>query len=69
MPSHFFSFWPHFLATEPMTRKRRASGRSAEGYRATIVGGEVTYRDGAFTGAMPGRLVRGARLSDGRSTG
>ena len=30
------------------------------GYRATIVGGQVTYRDGEFTGALPGRLVRGA---------
>src|SRR5260370_331279 len=36
-------------------------GQKARGYRATIVGGEVTYRDGAFTGALPGRLVRGAR--------
>ena len=36
--------------------------QKAEGYRATIVGGEVTYRDGAFTGALPGRLLRGARL-------
>ena len=35
--------------------------QKAEGYRATIVGGHVTYRDGAFTGALPGRLVRGAR--------
>ncbi len=35
--------------------------QKAEGYRATIVNGEVTYRDGAFTGALPGRLVRGAR--------
>ncbi len=35
--------------------------QKAEGYVATIVGGEVTYRDGAFTGARPGRLVRGAR--------
>lgn len=35
--------------------------QKAEGYRATIVSGEVTYRDGAFTGALPGRLVRGAR--------
>ena len=43
--------------------------QKAEGYRATVVGGEVTYRDGAFTGALPGRLVRGARLSGGRSTG
>jgi N-acyl-D-aspartate/D-glutamate deacylase len=35
--------------------------QKAEGYSATIVGGEVTYRDGEFTGAKPGRLVRGAR--------
>ena len=35
--------------------------QKARGYRATIVGGAVTYRDGAFTGALPGRLVRGAR--------
>jgi len=35
--------------------------QKAEGYRATIVAGEVTYRDGAFTGALPGKLVRGAR--------
>ena len=35
--------------------------QKAEGYRATIVNGEVTYRDGDFSGARPGRLVRGAR--------
>ena len=35
--------------------------QTAEGYRATVVGGEITYRDGTFTGALPGRLVRGAR--------
>jgi N-acyl-D-amino-acid deacylase len=35
--------------------------QKARGYSATIVAGEVTYRDGAFTGALPGRLVRGAR--------
>ena len=33
----------------------------ATGYRATIVSGQVTYRDGEATGALPGRLVRGAR--------
>jgi N-acyl-D-aspartate/D-glutamate deacylase len=33
----------------------------AEGYTATIVAGEVTYRDGAPTGALPGRLLRGAQ--------
>jgi N-acyl-D-aspartate/D-glutamate deacylase len=33
----------------------------ADGYVATIVGGAVTYRDGAPTGALPGRLVRGGQ--------
>jgi N-acyl-D-amino-acid deacylase len=33
----------------------------ADGYDATIVWGVVTYRDGAATGALPGRLVRGAQ--------
>jgi N-acyl-D-aspartate/D-glutamate deacylase len=33
----------------------------AEGYTATIVAGEITYRDGVATGRLPGRLVRGAR--------
>ena len=31
----------------------------AEGYRATVVGGEVTFRAGAETGAHPGGLIRG----------
>jgi N-acyl-D-aspartate/D-glutamate deacylase len=30
----------------------------AEGYVATLVSGEVTYRDGVATRALPGRLVR-----------
>ena len=30
----------------------------ADGYRATIVSGVITRRDGADTGARPGRLVR-----------
>jgi N-acyl-D-aspartate/D-glutamate deacylase len=33
----------------------------AEGYKATIVSGEVTLRDGEETGARPGKLVRGMR--------
>ncbi len=33
----------------------------ASGYTATIVAGEVTYRDGEATGALPGRLIRGAQ--------
>jgi N-acyl-D-aspartate/D-glutamate deacylase len=32
----------------------------ARGYEATIVAGEVTYRNGEPTGALPGRLVRSA---------
>lgn len=35
----------------------------AEGYEATIVAGQVTYRDGAPTGALPGRLLRGAQAA------
>ncbi|MEE2878649.1 MAG: amidohydrolase family protein [Pseudomonadota bacterium] len=33
----------------------------ASGYTATIVAGQVVYRDGKPTGAKPGRLVRGAQ--------
>ncbi len=33
----------------------------AEGYVATLVSGQVVQREGAFTGALPGRLVRGAQ--------
>ena len=35
----------------------------ATGYRATLVAGEVVMRDGEPTGALPGRLVRGAPSS------
>jgi N-acyl-D-aspartate/D-glutamate deacylase len=31
----------------------------ARGYDATIVSGQVTFREGESTGALPGRLVRG----------
>jgi N-acyl-D-aspartate/D-glutamate deacylase len=37
----------------------------ADGYRATLVSGEVTFVDGEHTGAQPGRLVRGARDTAG----
>ena len=33
----------------------------ADGYIATIVSGEIIYRDGTATGARPGRLVRGSQ--------
>jgi N-acyl-D-aspartate/D-glutamate deacylase len=35
----------------------------AHGYRASIVSGELTMRDGEPTGALPGRLIRGAQPS------
>jgi N-acyl-D-amino-acid deacylase len=35
--------------------------QKADGYDATIVSGQVTYRKGEPTGTLPGRLVRGAR--------
>jgi N-acyl-D-aspartate/D-glutamate deacylase len=33
----------------------------AHGYRATIVSGNLTYRDGEATGALPGKLIRNQR--------
>jgi N-acyl-D-aspartate/D-glutamate deacylase len=39
----------------------------ADGYLRTVVGGVVTYAEGESTGALPGRLVRGARPDPGRS--
>ncbi|MBV9331339.1 MAG: amidohydrolase family protein [Alphaproteobacteria bacterium] len=41
----------------PAGGKRLLQG--ARGYEATIVSGEVIYRDGEATGALPGKLVRG----------
>ena len=35
--------------------------QKASGYVATVVAGQVTYRDGEATAALPGRLVRGAQ--------
>jgi N-acyl-D-aspartate/D-glutamate deacylase len=39
---------------------RRLTQR-ASGYVATVVAGEITYRDGTPTKALPGRLLRGAQ--------
>lgn len=35
--------------------------QQADGYSATILSGAIVSRDGAATGALPGRLVRGAK--------
>jgi len=39
----------------------RRLGQTAEGFRATIVSGVVTYKDGTPTGNLPGKLIRGAQ--------
>jgi N-acyl-D-aspartate/D-glutamate deacylase len=55
------------LQLEPpvMVHDLPAGGRRliqrARGYQATILSGVVTMRDGEHTGALPGRLLRGAR--------
>jgi N-acyl-D-aspartate/D-glutamate deacylase len=36
--------------------------QKSRGYLATICNGEVTFENGAHTGAMPGRLVRGGAI-------
>jgi len=36
--------------------------QKARGYKATVKSGEITYRDGQATGALPGGLVRGQRV-------
>ncbi|QBJ98869.1 D-aminoacylase [Rhodococcus sp. ABRD24] len=35
--------------------------QKADGYTATVVAGEITYRDGRPSGALPGQLVRGPK--------
>ena len=52
---------PHISYDLP-TGGRRLSQR-ADGYDATIVSGIVTYRNGDATGALPGRLIRGAQAA------
>jgi N-acyl-D-aspartate/D-glutamate deacylase len=52
---------PEMLSDLPAGGKRLV--QRATGYRATLVAGEVVMRDGEPTGALPGRLVRGARSS------
>ena len=38
--------------------------QKAEGYVATIKSGEVTFRDGTWTGATPGGLIRGPQRAE-----
>lgn len=50
---------PQVKADLPAGGKRLT--QKSKGYVATIVSGEITYRGGEPTGALPGRLVRGVR--------
>ena len=55
-------FFASIGLTADLSLLRRGGPRllqKARGYRATIVAGAVTYRDGEPTGALPGKLVRG----------
>ena len=47
------------VVTHDLPAGGRRLVQRADGYRATVVGGTVVYRDGLPTGALPGRLVRG----------
>ncbi|MGE0667854.1 MAG: amidohydrolase family protein [Sphingomonadales bacterium] len=55
------------LAAPEVTYDLPAGGRRivqrSSGYEATVVSGKVTYRNGQHTGALPGRLIRGARAA------
>jgi N-acyl-D-aspartate/D-glutamate deacylase len=57
------------LRAPRMVHDLPAGGRrlmqDAEGYRLAVVSGQITYRDGEATDALPGRLVRGARPAPG----
>jgi N-acyl-D-aspartate/D-glutamate deacylase len=35
--------------------------QGARGYRATIASGQVIFENGQATGALPGKLIRGAQ--------
>ena len=50
---------PRMVADLPAGGRRLL--QRARGYAATVVAGQVTYRDGQATGALPGRLLRGRR--------
>jgi N-acyl-D-aspartate/D-glutamate deacylase len=58
--------WDRLAARRPELQYDLPAGgkrfvQRADGYAATIAGGQVTYERGEATGAFPGRLIRGAR--------
>ena len=57
---------PEMVYDLPGGGKRLVQG--ADGYKATICSGVVTYEDGAHTGELPGRLIRGGQGTDNGKT-
>lgn len=54
---------PH--ATYDLPAGGRRLTQKARGYEATVVSGQITYREGEATGALPGRLVRRGEVRSG----
>jgi N-acyl-D-aspartate/D-glutamate deacylase len=54
---------PEIIYDLPVGGRRMFQG--AEGYRYTLVGGQVIMRDGVEAQAMPGALIRGAQPAPG----
>jgi N-acyl-D-aspartate/D-glutamate deacylase len=52
---------PHVVHDLPAGGRRFM--QKADGYVATVVNGQVTYRGGEATSALPGRLIRGAQAA------
>ena len=52
---------PHLVRDLPAGGRRLLQG--ACGYRATLVAGQVTYRDGVATAALPGQVIRSGQIA------
>ena len=52
---------PHVVSDLPAGGRRFM--QKADGYIATVLNGQVTYRGGEATKALPGRLIRGAQAA------
>jgi len=58
---HMRLYPPQVIADLPAGGRRFM--QKADGYVATVLSGEVTYREGQATKALPGRLVRGTQAA------
>ena len=52
---------PQIIFDLPAGGRRMFQG--AQGYLATIVSGEVIMENGTYTGAVPGKLIRGSQAA------